>query len=264
MKGKLLPSIFPVEQLEAQAIAFLRKHEPAEGWFVGFSGGKDSIVTEHLCKLAGVKYQAYYSCTRIDPPEIARFIQKYYPHVIWLYPKMTFWEGIRKKSPPLRVMRWCCDTLKKDPSKHIPLKHRVMGIRAEESLSRAGRPQISSFAKQIHYKPIFWWKEWHIWDFIEKHNLSYPSLYDEGFHRIGCVICPFLASSNMAAFNKHKERWPGLYRVFEKAVTDWYNNHSLKKERYSEKTAEEYLMAYYRGFINDRKEQEEKVKNTLF
>ena len=37
--------LFSVEYMTAEAIAFLRAHEPEEGYFVGFSGGKDSIVT---------------------------------------------------------------------------------------------------------------------------------------------------------------------------------------------------------------------------
>ena len=31
-----------------ESIAFLRDNEPPEGFFVGFSGGKDSIVTLEL------------------------------------------------------------------------------------------------------------------------------------------------------------------------------------------------------------------------
>jgi len=48
-----------------EAIAFIREHEPPEGYLSGFSGGKDSIVTEGLMRLSGVKYQAIYNCTRI-------------------------------------------------------------------------------------------------------------------------------------------------------------------------------------------------------
>lgn len=62
-----------MEDYEREACEFLREHEPPEGYYVGFSGGKDSIVTLALCKMAGVKHTAYYSCTRIDPPEVVRF-----------------------------------------------------------------------------------------------------------------------------------------------------------------------------------------------
>lgn len=91
---------FDLEDYVRESIKFLREHEPPEGYFVGFSGGKDSIVTLELCKMAGVKHEAFYSCTRIDPPEVVRFIREHHPEVKWLYPKMTFLAGIKRKCPP--------------------------------------------------------------------------------------------------------------------------------------------------------------------
>lgn len=83
----------PLEELEAEAIKFLQDNEPPEGYFVGFSGGKDSIVTLELVKRSGVKYKAYYSCTGIDEPSVVRFIKEHYPEVEWLKPKVDFGKG---------------------------------------------------------------------------------------------------------------------------------------------------------------------------
>lgn len=215
-----------------ESIDFLRQHEPLEGYFVGFSGGKDSITTLELCRMAGVKHQAFYSCTGIDPPEMYAFIKKNYPEVKWLYPKKSFWSLILKKGPPFRMRRWCCDKLKKDPSRSNSLKNRLMGIRAEESAIRASRPRIDKYiGNRILLKPIFLWPEWAVWDFIEIRKLAYPALYDEGLGRIGCVICPFIFGTSQNAIKRimySQERWPAIWRVFEATVKKWFVEKGLR------------------------------------
>lgn len=233
-----------------ESIAFLQEHEPAEGYFVGFSGGKDSIATLRLCQLAGVRHRAFYSCTRIDPPEVMRFIKREYPQVEWLFPKKSFYQYIQEKMPPLRHMRWCCDYLKKRPSNQVPLKSRVVGIRAEESFKRAQRPRIANYdGKRTHYKPIFHWPEWAVWDFIEAQKLPYPSLYDEGWNRIGCVCCPFIFGRHPAAIKRislHKDRWPGLWRAFEHAVKRWFL-YNRNGSDYAAQTPEDFWESYLTG-----------------
>lgn len=238
---------YDTADMVAESIAFLRKHEPPEGFFVGFSGGKDSIVTLTLCEMAGVKYQAFFSCTRIDPPEIYPFIRRTYPQVQWLFPKKSFWSLIQQKGPPFRMRRWCCDSLKKEPAKDIPLHVRVMGIRAEESATRAKRGRINVYKGNTILAPIFCWKEWQVWDFIDTHGLAYPSLYDEGNGRLGCVVCPFTFHGDKAETNM--QAYPQIWKAFEHAVKRWWLH---KREigchpDYAEQSWNEFWQKYIRG-----------------
>ena len=252
-KKQLQLSFNDTDHMVDEAISFLRQHEPIDGYYVGFSGGKDSICALELCRMAGVKHQAFYSCTRIDPPEVVQFIKKHYPDVVWLFPKMTYWQGIKTKMPPLRIQRWCCDVLKKDPGADHPLKHRVMGVRAEESSRRSSRPRIDVLKKykQTIYKPIFGWNEYHVWDFIAKNNLPYPALYDEGFHRLGCVVCPFMMGASrgkIAARKESRRRWPGMWKAFEISCRAWFEEKREGKEGNKEDSFEEWYERYLNGF----------------
>jgi len=62
----------------AQAIAKIRLHEPNEGYYVAFSGGKDSCVILDLVQRAGVKYDAHYNVMTVEPPELLKFIHDYH------------------------------------------------------------------------------------------------------------------------------------------------------------------------------------------
>lgn len=243
-------NLFSVDYMEKEAIDFLRENEPEEGYFVGFSGGKDSICTEKLCVLSGVNHKTYHSFTGLDAPEVVQFIKKEYPHVEFLFPKERFWSAIKHKSPPLRMSRWCCDLLKESSGiKQVPeLKKCVFGMRAEESPKRAKHGRVSKFRGQTVYRPIFKWTEYHVWEFIKKHNLPYPSLYDEGFDRIGCVICPFIMGKSKACMAKRKEsmeRWPLMWKAFKNSISSWIES---KGEDWTGDDFETYYKKYLNGF----------------
>lgn len=239
-----------LEDMEAEAIDFIRQHEPPEGYYVGFSGGKDSIVTLDLVRRSGVRHEAWHSLTSIDPPEVVGFVRREYPDVKIAKPQRSVYDGIAYHGPPRRNMRWCCDELKKQPSLDIPMQHRIMGIRAEESMRRAARGRVSDIKIKKHsmviYKPIFAWKEWAIWEYIEKYGLKYPSLYDEGFHRIGCVVCPFVLQDRPGSIRERTEsqrRWPGIWRAYKDACRKWHE----QKNRTGHKDFEVWWDAYVTG-----------------
>ena len=227
-----------------ESIAFIRDNEPDEGYFVAFSGGKDSIVMYDLVKKSGVKHTVGYSATGIDPPEIPRFIRQHYPEVVFYKPENSFWHYVRKWGPPNRWTRWCCKMLKEYEKGNDNI---IFGIRAEESPQRAGRGELSKYKKIMQFKPIFYWSLWHIWEYIESNNIPYPSLYDNGFDRVGCTVCPFIFHKNSRQLERNKTLFPKHYAKLEESIKAWW---AIKREGKDDtfNNVDEYIEAYYRGF----------------
>lgn len=125
---------------EAKSIERLKVFEPPEGYYLAFSGGKDSVVCKALMKIAGVKYDAHYRVTSVDPPELVRFIRDKHPDVEREVPRddngkpITMWNLIpRKLMPPTRLVRYCCSELKEDGGDG---RMTVTGVRWAESNNR--------------------------------------------------------------------------------------------------------------------------------
>ena len=237
---------------EEVAIERLRLWQPREGcgsswklkpYRLAFSGGKDSIVIKHLADRAGVIYEAHFSQTTIDPPEVVKFIREHYPDVKWDRPRRTMFKIIEEKGAlPTRMMRFCCKELKEVGGKGDVV---ITGIRWEESPKRRARfPFEESTIKKgmFFVNPIIEWSTQDIWDYIRRYRLPYCSLYDEGYKRIGCIMCPLQGEEGM---RWDANRYPAIYRRYLKAIRRTLDS---KHHAYWEgRTAEEIMEWWITG-----------------
>lgn len=124
---------------ERTAIERLKAFEPPDGYYLAYSGGKDSDAILILAKLAGVKFDAVHNLTTADAPETIYYI-KSHPEVQIekAFDKngnhITMWNLIEKKMiPPTRVARYCCEKLKERGGKGRVV---MTGVRWSESPRR--------------------------------------------------------------------------------------------------------------------------------
>lgn len=228
------------------SINLLRKSEemalrmdPENGFYLAFSGGKDSQVLYHLAVQGGVKFKAHMNLTSVDPPEVIRFVKKNYPDVERIKPRMSIYEMAKKKGClPTRLVRWCCEEFKEMSGAG---KVTLIGIRKSESTNRKKRNEIETGDRKfsgtfdqwsehqekmvtcvggkdkILVSPILYWTEKDVWDYLKRMHIPYCELYDKGYKRIGCIMCPM---SNYKQNVREMKDFPHVGKNWRKTI-EW-------------------------------------------
>lgn len=211
------------------------------------SGGKDSAVICKLAENAGIPFEICHSHTTADAPETVYHVRKRakeyegkgikYTIILPTYQgkRTSMWDLIPKiLSPPTCVARYCCAVLKETAGKG---RFVGTGVRWAESVKRAAtRGTLEVLASdrrknlilnndneedrqlfencQMKGKrvcnPIIDWTDRDVWDYLTDQKVETNPLYNEGFHRIGCVGCPMAGKARYAEF----ARYPGFQRNY--------------------------------------------------
>ena len=105
--------------------------------------------------------------------------------------------------------------------------------------------------------PIINWTDDDVWTFLNTLGITHCELYDQGWHRIGCIGCPMSSAKQKILENK---LWPHVKRNWIKAIKAIRNRGGIQKKNISVGTSEQQeIMGGYefradnKGlFINDK------------
>lgn len=235
-----------INQITEKALEFIQKvvSEYNLDTVVSFSGGKDSLVTLDLVYNALPKenYKVLFVDTGLEFPETVQYVNEiieYYNlsdnYIQEESPTELFWEAFKKFGPPARDFRYCCKFAKLAPVRKALSKLNpnskflcFVGQRRYESYIRSKGEiwQNKYLSNQINVSPIQNWNALMIWLYIFYKKLPYNELYNQGFERIGCWLCP---SSNMAHFKILQKTHPDYSKKLTLEINKWVETHKLPK-----------------------------------
>lgn len=244
------------------AINFIQRGEKLalslnkQGYFVAFSGGKDSQTLLWLVQQAKVKYKAYYSVTTNDPLQNVQFIRKYYKEVTFLHPKDNFYTLVEKNGLPLRQMRYCCRVLKESAGAGFAT---LVGVRREESVGRSKYDFVDVVSRRKEHKeraggydlddiiavnhqcikgkdkvllrPMLDFTEKDVWTIINEFHLPKNPCYEK-VGRVGCIFCPF---SSRQTIERYCIEYPKVKETLLKSISVFLKNKpsiGLSKDEY--------------------------------
>ena len=142
LRQKMEYSIRLLQKAERLALAYDQR-----GYYLAFSGGKDSQALLHIAQLAGVRYEGHMNLTSVDPPEVIRFVKCEYPEVELIKPKASIYQiAVEKTLLPTQRIRWCCAEYKENAGAG---KVTLIGIRHQESTRRAKRNEVEVSSKKF-------------------------------------------------------------------------------------------------------------------
>ncbi len=207
---------------------------------VSYSGGKDSLATLLLVCDSVPGFDILFADTGLEFQETVENVKQIASELslpLKLHSSRdSFWQSIDNFGPPTVEARWCCKVCKLGAITQVIENSyedgclTFIGQRKYESEIRANSEHIWRnpwVGNQIGATPIQNWTALHVWLYLFWKKAKYNPLYEEGFDRIGCWLCP---SASMADFLRLSEIHPELSSRLEKYLREYAARNGLPEE----------------------------------
>ena len=222
-----------LERAEAKARSLLASvvSQYSSPIVVSFSGGKDSLASLLICLKELGDRPLLFNDTGLEMPETVEHVEevasRFGLELMEASAGDAFWRSLDSFGPPSRDYRWCCKVCKLVPISRL-FKERfpggvvsIVGQRRFESFTRARSPAIWRsrwVANTIGASPVNDWSALHVWLYLMKEGVKANPLYEAGFDRVGCWLCP---ACELAEFKLVEELHPELWSRWEGFLRSW-------------------------------------------
>jgi len=197
-----------------------------------FSGGKDSSVSTLLAREVVPDIDVIFIDTGLEYPDTLKYVKRFakeHDLNLHIVKGDNFWDYLEREGIPTKDNRWCNSVCKLIPLKNFFLEHypnkkilTIDGSRRFESFTRSklGYTRRSGFIDfQVNLFPILDWNAIDVWSYILLEGIPYNPLYDRGFERIGCYLCPAALNSE---FLRVRDLYPELWERWVNYLKRYY------------------------------------------
>jgi len=225
-----------ISEASSEAIDFIKQASSrvSGGIAVSYSGGADSTASLLLTyeALPARGFKVVYVDTGMDLPGVREYAFKVLdklglePYIV--SSRLDPVAEIAKRGLPTRDNRWCTQILKLEPLRKFYMEHGIRlvidGARSRESTSRELTPRIGEnplIPGVTRALPIKWWSRLLAQLYIKHEGVDANPLYDEGFTRLGCILCPAMHPHELElSYNRHREWFQTLEKHTGLKFTD--------------------------------------------
>jgi 3'-phosphoadenosine 5'-phosphosulfate sulfotransferase (PAPS reductase)/FAD synthetase len=129
------------------------------------------------------------------------------------------WHVLRDSEIPISDK--CCKIMKKAPFKIYEKETKRNGFVA--LMTGESQLRVQSYIKygcnafdikRPASRPLMFWNDKNIWEYIQKYNVPYSKIYDMGYKRTGCMFC---------MFGVHNEKNPNRFQKMQKTHPKQWN-----------------------------------------
>jgi phosphoadenosine phosphosulfate reductase len=220
-------------ECELRAIHFVQEiaeRNPDLTPTVAYSGGKDSLATLILVLKGIGRVPLLFADSGFEFEEtcgnVEQISQKYGVELVKAANRGAFEKTFEERGPPAMNARWCCAICKLQPLKEQIEKRwgvclSFIGQRRYESRKRMHSSRVwrnRQIPCQLAASPIQEWTALQVWLYLFREHAPYNPLYEQGFDRIGCYMCP---SSDMATLRLIQKLKPHLWKRWMDHLESW-------------------------------------------